>query len=122
MNAITITARRWSGGWELWNGDDIWTQVRTLPKAREQVIDYLDTMEEDVDHSAWDITIVPEIEQAAQVKQSIEASKTAEESAKVASVASRKAIRALKEANYSLADISYIMGLSRSRVCQLANS
>lgn len=122
MNTITITARPWSGGWELWNGDDIWTQVRTLPKAREQVIDYLDTMEEDVDHSTWNITIVPEIEQAAQVKQSIEASKTAEESAKAASVASRKAIRALKDANYSLADISYIMGLSRSRVCQLANS
>ena len=65
MNTITITARHWSGGWELWNGDDIWTQVRTLPKARQQVIDYLDTMEENVDHSTWNITIVPEIEQSA---------------------------------------------------------
>ncbi|MDK7230611.1 hypothetical protein QP503_07695 [Pauljensenia sp. UMB0895] len=31
-------------------------------------------------------------------------------------------MRALKDANYSLADISYIMGLSRSRVCQLLTS
>lgn len=122
MNAITITARRWSGGWELWNGNDIWTQVRTLAKARQQVIDYLDTMEEDIDHSTWNITIVPEIAQAAQVEQSAAASKLAEESARAASAASRKAVRALKDDNYSLADISYIMGLSRARVSQLANS
>ena len=30
MNTVTIAARKWDGGWELWNDDDCWTQVRYL--------------------------------------------------------------------------------------------
>ena len=48
---VTITARRWSGGWELWSKDDCWTQVARLDRARQQVVDYLDTVDEDTDHS-----------------------------------------------------------------------
>ena len=47
---VTVTARRWSRGWELWNGDDCWTQVARLDRARQQVVDYLDTVDEDYIH------------------------------------------------------------------------
>ena len=41
---VTVTARRWSGGWELWSKDDCWTQVARLDRARQQVVNYLDTV------------------------------------------------------------------------------
>ena len=50
MATLTITARRWRGGWELWHEDDCWTQVATLAKTEQQVRDYLDTIDEDHPH------------------------------------------------------------------------
>ena len=73
MTSIIVTAQRWEsklgGGWELLNGDHAMTQVRRLSDARQQVIDYLDTIDPDVDHRDWDITIIPAIPQAQSVKQ-----------------------------------------------------
>ena len=60
MTTLTVTANRWSGGWELEIDDDHHTQVRTLSHAQQQVIDYLDTVDEDTDHSDWTITVIPE--------------------------------------------------------------
>lgn len=117
---LNITARRWSGGWELWNGEDICTQVRTLAKARQQVIDYLDTVEENVDHSSYVINIIPEMPADAHAAEAIQASKAAEQSARTAYKASRHTVRTLKNAGFSLADIGFIMGLSRARISQLA--
>ncbi|MFT3970706.1 MAG: hypothetical protein QM695_10620 [Micropruina sp.] len=57
---ITITPHPWLGGWELRRDGDPITQVRTLDKARRQVIDYYDTVEAGTDHSSWEIVIVPE--------------------------------------------------------------
>ena len=54
MTSVIVTAQRWEsklgGGWELLNGDHAMTQVRRLSDARQQVIDYLDTIDPDVDH------------------------------------------------------------------------
>jgi len=61
MTSIIVTAQRWEsklgGGWELLNGDHAMTQVRRLSDARQQVIDYLDTIDPDVDHRDWDIRL-----------------------------------------------------------------
>ncbi len=59
MTALTITAKRWSDGWELWHEDDCWTQVSTLDKAEQQVRDYLDTVEDETDHTGWVIHVIP---------------------------------------------------------------
>lgn len=122
MTHITITARKWSGGWELWHGDDVWTQVRTLPKARQQVIDYLDTVEEDIDHSNYDITIIPELPAGAHVHEALTASEAAENAQRAAYAASRYTVRHLRDSGYSLADIGYALGLSRARISQLAKA
>ncbi|MCQ8210334.1 antitoxin HicB, partial [Cutibacterium acnes subsp. acnes] len=54
MNSLIVTATRWSGGWELEIGEQQHTQVRNLCNARQQVVDYLDTMDESVDHADVD--------------------------------------------------------------------
>ena len=61
MKILAITARRWEGtyggGWELYDGDLILTQVARLEVARQQVIDYLDTIDPKISHDGWDIRI-----------------------------------------------------------------
>lgn len=61
MKILAITARRWEGAyeesWELYEGDLILTQVARLEDARQQVIDYLDTVDPKISHDGWDIRI-----------------------------------------------------------------
>ena len=104
---VTVTARRWSGGWELWDGDDCWTQVARLDRARQQVVDYLDTVDEDTDHSDWTITVIPEVA-------SLDRVHAARETA-----AWREAALALRAEGLSVADAATIMGVSHSRISQL---
>lgn len=62
MTTLPITARRWEGkhegGWELLNGDYALTQVRRLSDARQQVVDYLDTIEPGECPTDWGIRIM----------------------------------------------------------------
>ena len=122
MKELNITATKWSGGWELWDDKEVLTQVRTLARARQQVIDYLDTVEEGVDHSAYVINILPELPAEAGVADALAASAEAERASLAASRASRKAVRVLRRQGFSLADIGYVMGLSRARASQLAKA
>ena len=61
MKILTITARRWEGayegGWELYDGDHILTQVARLEDACQQVTDYLDTINPNTPHDDWGIRI-----------------------------------------------------------------
>ena len=119
MTALNITARRWSGGWELWNGDDCWTQVAHLADARQQVVDYLDTVAEGTDHAGWDVTITPDVSSAAQVKAARQATERAALLQKEAASAWREAAIALRAEGLSVSDTAAVMGVSRGRVSQL---
>ncbi|WP_048780555.1 antitoxin HicB [Actinomyces urogenitalis] len=119
MTALNITARRWSGGWELWNDDDCWTQVAHLADARQQVVDYLDTVDEGTDHSGWDVTITPDVSSAAQVKAARQATERAALLQKEAASAWREAAIALRAEGLSVSDTAAVMGVSRGRVSQL---
>lgn len=122
MTTITITAKRWSGGWELWHGDDCWTQVSTLDRAQQQVRDYLDTVDEDVDHGAWEITVIPDIGAlGVEVADAREATAAAASATEVAARRSRAVARRLREAGFSVTDSAAILGVSRGRVSQLVN-
>ena len=103
MTSIIVTAQRWEsklgGGWELLNGGHAMTQVRRLSDARQQVIDYLDTIDPDVSHEDWDITIIP-----------------------AAAAQSREVARSLRASGLSIDDTAWIMGVSRSRISQLARA
>ncbi|MFP7697131.1 hypothetical protein [Trueperella sp. LYQ143] len=57
MSTVYVTARPWHGGWELELNEDNCTQVTNLDHARQQVIDYLDSIDPATDHSQWTIKI-----------------------------------------------------------------
>lgn len=120
---ITTTAHRWEHGWELWIDGEAASQVSTLDKAEQQIRDYLDTEEPDVDHSDWRVTVVPEI---GELRDEVTAARAATESAAAATTAaalrSREVVRHLREAGISVTDAAAILGVSRGRISQLANS
>lgn len=122
MTVVEITARRWSGGWELWNGDDCWTQAAHLSKARQQVVDYLDTIDESVDHSSWEITVTPDVSSASQLRAARRATEQAARLQKEAAKAWREAALALRAEGLSVSDTAIVMGVSRGRVSQLTAS
>ncbi|MEN0072508.1 MAG: antitoxin HicB [Propionicimonas sp.] len=122
MNTITVTARRWEHGWELEIDPDHHTQVTTLDKAAGQVIDYLDTVDPDTDHSDWQIGVIPQIgELGVEVTLARQATETAAAASRAAAKRSREAARRLRDAGYSVTDSAVILGVSRGRVSQLVN-
>ncbi|MDU0348244.1 hypothetical protein [Actinomyces sp. MRS3W] len=66
--SLTVTASRWDGGWELELDENHHTQVAQLDRARQQVVDYLDTIDDSTEHSNWAITIVPEADSPGSVR------------------------------------------------------
>lgn len=123
MTSITVQASRWSGGWELAIDDAHHTSVRDLRNARQQVIDYLDTVDETVDHATWDVTIVPEIGAlGSAVEQARAATKRAQAERDRAAAQSREVAGQLRSAGYSVSDTAAIMGVSRGRISQLTRA
>ena len=126
MTQLIVTAQRWDsklgGGWELLDGDHAMTQVRRLSDARQQVIDYLDTVDPDVAHADWDIIIIPAIPQATLVEQAKAATKEAADAQATAAAQSREVARSLRASGLSIDDTAWIMGVSRSRISQLARA
>lgn len=78
---VTVTARRWEGGWELWIDEDHVTQSSTLADAEQQVREYLDNDDDTVNHDCV-ITIVPDIgalaDEVAAVRASVSARRRGE--------------------------------------------
>ncbi|MCJ1683250.1 MULTISPECIES: antitoxin HicB [unclassified Rathayibacter] len=121
--SITVTAHHWEHGWELWIDGETVTQVSALDKAVQQVRDYLDTVDPSVDHSGWDVTVVPEIGPlGAEIIEARRATEQAAQASVAAAVRSRAAARRLREAGYSVTDSAAILGVSRGRVSQLTGS
>jgi DNA-directed RNA polymerase specialized sigma24 family protein len=119
MTKMNVLASRWSGGWELEIDEDHHTQVATLAKARQQVVDYLDTIDEATDHSDWDIRIVPQIEAIGEIEEARRATSQATQAQAEAARLSRHVVRRLRGDGLSVSDIATVMGVSRGRVSQL---
>jgi DNA-directed RNA polymerase specialized sigma24 family protein len=117
---IEVTARRWARGWELWIDGNAATQVHTLERAVEQTRDYLDTVEPDVDHSRWEITVTPELGELGElVTTAREATAAAARAQEDAARQARAVVRALRDAGLSVTDAAAILGVSRGRISQL---
>ncbi|GAB4097682.1 hypothetical protein GCM10028787_31570 [Brachybacterium horti] len=122
MSEIKVTAARWDRGWELSipGAAGPVTQVRTLDKAAQQIIDYLDTVDPDVDHSTWTITVTPDDDEAAAaIQRTREATRAAAEAQKRAAHETRTLVAELDAADYLGADIAGLLGITRGRVSQL---
>ena len=122
MSAITATATRWEHGWELAIDGDVVTQVSTLANARQQLRDYLDTIEPDVDHSTWTIVLAPAQDDLAErTLHAQEATRAAAEAQQRAAREARQVVSDLLEAGYRAADVAAFLDVSRGRVNQLAH-
>lgn len=98
------------------------TQVRRLSDARQQVIDYLGTIAPEPPHDEWDITIAPAIPQAESVERAKTATRQAIDAQAAAAAQSREVARSLRASGLSIDDAAWIMGVSRSRISQLART
>lgn len=122
MNSIIeVTATRWEGGWELAIDGDPVTQVRTLDHAAQQVRDYLDTAEPDVDHTDIDVRVRAELAGGlgVRIQQTRVATLEAHERQVEAARQARLVVRELRAAHVSVADAAALLGVSRGRVSQL---
>lgn len=121
MTSVNVTATRWARGWELEIGEYGHSQVRKLANARQQAIDFLDTIQPEIDHSTWNVTIIPALdglsEQIAAAKAATIAAAKAQEDA---AVQSRNVVKKLLAAGVSGTDTAVIMGVTKSRISQLA--
>lgn len=121
METIIVTARRWERGWELEIDPDNITQVRSLDRAAQQVRDYLDTAEPDVDHSDVDVRIRADLggDLGDRIQQTRAATTEAQERQVEAARQTRLVVRELRDAHVSVADAAALLGVSRGRVSQL---
>lgn len=123
MNTVNVTARKWSGGWELEIDADNITQARVLTNAEQQVKDYLDTIDSNTSHDWWTINIVPIIgELAAEVREAKAETAKAAELQQEAARRTRNVVHELREQNLSVSDIATVLSISRGRVSQLQHS
>lgn len=123
MSTITATATRWEHGWELSIDGDVVTQVSTLAKARQQLRDYLDTIDPDVDHSIWTIVLAPGRDDLAErTRHAQEATREAADAQQRAARETRQVVSDLLEAGYRAADVAAFLDVSRGRVTQLAHA
>ena len=122
-NNINVLATRWEHGWELEIAPDEHTQVRLLKDARQQVIDYLDTVESEINHAKWEINIIPEL---GRLGEEVNAARRAVEEVSLAQVEaakmSRRVTKKLRAAGISVKDCATLMNVSKSRISQLANA
>ncbi|MDR2620115.1 MAG: antitoxin HicB [Propionibacteriaceae bacterium] len=120
MNTVKVTATRWRGGWELVLPDGGATQCRTLAGAIEQVRDYLDTVQPDIDHGAWEIDVMPNL---GTTLNDVRAARDASETAQIATITAakqlRRAVKGLRAQGLSLADTATVLGVSKTRAQQL---
>jgi len=122
MSTISVTAVRWERGWELWLDGEPATQVTTLDQAVQQVRDYLDTVDPDVDHADWEVTISPDLgELGEHVKAARAATAEAARAQEDAARRAREVARELRAAGLSVTDSAVILGVSRGRVSQLVS-
>ncbi|MCL2489982.1 MAG: antitoxin HicB [Propionibacteriaceae bacterium] len=123
MDRVTVNARWWKVGWSLELVGGGATQVRTLDRAVQQVIDYLDTVDESTDHSDWEIDVVPLLgSMSRDIKIAKAASEAAAKASRQAAVQMRGLVGELRALGMSVTDMAVILGVSRARVSQLARA
>jgi len=121
MTTIAVKATRWTLGWDLQIDGGGATQARTLATAEQQVRDYLDTVEPDIDHENWTINVIPDIGSVIdEVRDARSASEDATRAMLEAAAGMRQVVRKLRGQGLSVTDTAVILGVSRGRVSQLA--
>ena len=120
---ITVTASRWSGGWDLVLNDEHATSVTHLKDATAQIRDYLDTIEPATDHA--DVPVHVEVELGGlqnDIANAKAASAQAARQQENAAAEIRRIARELNDNNINADDIATLLNVSRSRAYQLLST
>ena len=120
MTEYRVRARRWDGGWELHIAGEGVTQARTLGQARQQVLDYLATVHDDLDltdarvHIEYDLGGLED--EVVDVR-----TETARAAASQRDAARhrRQVTTTLRNLGLSVSDVAALLGVSRGRISQL---
>lgn len=122
-NPIEVKVRRWSGGWDLVIDESNATSVAHLKDAQEQVRDYLDTIEPEIDHSSIEVILDVELDGFQ------EQIKKAQRDSELAALAQERAAKQIRDVAHELKargiaaeDAAVILGVSRARVYQLLSA
>lgn len=118
-----VTATRWERGWELHIDDVGVTQSHSLSGAEQMVRSYL-AMDDYADADTAEITITPDLGDVLtdKIEAARESTRKAADLQRHAAEEQRRAVRDLKAAGLSGADMSAVLGVSAQRVSQLAKS
>ena len=119
---ITVTARKWEGGWDLILDEDNATSVRYLRDATVQVRDYLDTIDPDKNHDnielALDLDIGSLKEDIARVRRETREAAAAQE---FAAQDTRQVVRSIRKKGFTMDDAADMLGVSKGRISQLVS-
>lgn len=122
MSTYVVRAKRWAHGWELHIDGVGVTQSRTLDRAEQMVLDYIETLT-DRDVSRDNVIVQFELggleAKAAHVRKQIE---HAQQETRAAAAASRAIASELRAAGLSVSDTAKVLGVSRGRVSQLVKA
>ena len=116
----TARARRWEHGWEIHIDGVGVTQVRVLEHAKKQACDLIDTMTDErpsEDEVEVRLDMGDLDDRAASAR---EMTARAAEAQREAAAATRQVVADLRNEGLSVSDIATILGVTRSRVSQLA--
>ncbi|WP_350258393.1 hypothetical protein [Scrofimicrobium sp. R131] len=125
---ITATATRSDGWWAVElpvNGRTQYTQGRTLAEAKAMAQDLLSIWADELDSEELrDATVVLEVvgEERALAEQVAKAQAAVDESARAARATQKDAVAAMRKLGLTMQDIADLMGVTKGRVSQLANS
>jgi len=122
VTTLNVIVRPWRGGWELEVDSEHITQVRKLANARQQVVDYLRTLDPDTDVTRDSVNLVPDLgvlgdDLAAARVATREAARMQAEAAEQ----TRELVARLRAEHFSGSDIAELLGDSAGRVSQLLN-
>lgn len=120
MHDYTTRAVRWSGGGELHVEGVGVTQVRTLGKADQQVRDFIESMDPDLDASSVNVEIVVELDGIQEEARAVrELTDRAQQNNRDAARRSRVLVQKMRERGLSVADMATLLGVTRGRISQL---
>jgi len=122
MTTVTVMASRWKLGWDLELVGGGATQVRALGRAVQQVHDYLDSIEPEVNHDDWTIDIIPQIPRLHEIRAAQAASAEAARATAAAAKRMRRVVKDLRRQGISGSDAAAILGVTRGRVSQLSRA
>lgn len=119
MSTYGVTAKRWEHGWELHVDGVGVTQSITLAGAKQQVRDYIATVN-DLEECTDEIDINVELGGLEdEARRATEDNVRAAAAQRRAAAQSRDVARKLRSAGLSVTDTAAVMGVSRGRVSQL---